>query len=60
MDRERSITVYNTVLNSTVFSSFFIHSTRATDTANYTCVARNEAGTANSSTSIVSVYGKYM
>ena len=60
MEGKRSITVNNTVLNSTVFSSILITSTRATDTANYTCVAINEAGTANSSTSMVSVYGKYM
>ena len=59
-DGETSITVNNAILNSTVFSSFFIHSTHATDTANYTCIATNEAGNAISNTSMVSIFDKSM
>ncbi len=50
----------NQISSHRIMSTFSIASTLATDSGNYTCRASNRLGTADSTQSMVSVFGKYL
>ena len=52
--------ITNTLSTNSVFSVFSLRSTLATDTANYTCRARNRLGTNESNPSVVSILSKLL
>ncbi len=50
----------NQIPSNRIFSTFSITSTLATDSGNYTCRASNRLGTADSTQSMVSVFGMFL